>query len=75
MHKRRYDEVYIDIQFKIDDYAFFKLHVDYIIFDLSNHKLNQQRVDSFKIIDRIDILIYCFELSFVMQIHLVIFII
>ena len=74
MHKRRYDETHINIQFKIDDYAFFKLHVDYTIFDLNNHKLNQQRVDSFKIIDKIDTLIYRFELSFVMQIHFVIFI-
>ena len=74
MHKRRYDEVHIDIQFKIDEYAFLKLHADYTISDLSNHKLNQQRVDSFKIIDRIDTLTYRLELSFVMQIHLVIFI-
>ena len=74
MHKRRYDETHTDIQFKIDDYAFFKLHVDYIIFDLSNHKFSQQRVDSFKIIDRIDTLTYRFELSSVMQIHFVIFI-
>ena len=74
MHKRRYDEAHIDIQFKIDDYAFFKLHVDYIIFDLSNHKFSQQRVDSFKIIDRVYTLTYRLELSFVMQIHFVIFI-
>ena len=74
MHKRRYDETHIDIQFKIDDYVFFKLHADYITFDLSNHKFNQQRVDSFKLIDRVDTLIYRLELSFVMQIHFVIFI-
>ena len=74
MHKQRYDETHIDIQFKIDDYAFLKLHVDYTIFDLNNHKLNQQRVDSFKITDRIDTLTYRFELSFVMQIHFVIFV-
>ena len=74
MHKRRYDETHIDIQFKIDDYVFFKLHVDYIIFDLSNHKFNQQRVDSFKIINKVDTLTYRLELLSVMQIHLVIFI-
>ena len=53
---------------------FFELYSDYIIFDLSNYKFNQQRVDSFKIIEKIDTLTYRFELSFVMQIHFVIFI-
>ena len=27
MHKRRYDDVHIDVQFKINDYVFFKLYV------------------------------------------------
>ena len=66
MHKRRYDETHIDFQFKINCYVFFKLHVEYIIFDFNNHKLNQQNIDFFKIIDKIDIMIYRFQLSFVM---------
>ena len=74
MHKRRYDDVYINVQFKINNYVFFKLHVEYIIFDLNNHKFNQQRVDSFKIIDKIDTFVYRLELLFIMQIHFVIFI-
>ena len=41
MHKYRYNEIHIDVQFKIDDYIFFKLHIEYIIFDLNNHKFNQ----------------------------------
>jgi hypothetical protein len=74
MHKRRYDQTYINIQFKIENYVFFELYFDYIILDLSNHKFNQQRVDLFKIIEKIDTLTYRFELSFVMKIHFVIFI-
>ena len=74
MHKRRYDQIHINIQFKIEDYAFFELYFDYIIFDLSNHKFSQQRVDSFKIIEKIDTLTYRLELSSIMQIHFVIFI-
>ena len=74
MHKRRYDQTHINIQLKIEDYAFLELYFDYIIFDLNNHKFSQQRVDFFKITKKIDTLTYRFELSFVMQIHLVIFI-
>ena len=74
MHKRRYDQIHINIQFKIKNCVFFELCFDYIIFDLNNYKLNQQRVDSFKIIEKINTLTYRFELSFVMQIHFVIFI-
>ena len=74
MHKRRYDQTHTNIQFKIENYVFLELYFDYIIFDLSNHKFSQQRVDFFKITKKIDILTYRFELSFVMQIHFVIFI-
>ena len=74
MHKRRYDQTHTNIQLKIENYAFFELYFDYIISDLSNHKFSQQRVDSFKIIEKIDTLTYRFELSSVMQIHFVIFI-
>ena len=74
MHKRRYDQTHINIQLKIESYVFLELYFDYIISDLSNHKLSQQRVDSFKIIEKIDTLTYRFELPSVMQIHFVIFI-
>ena len=74
MHKRRYDQIHINIQLKIENYVFFELYFDYIISDLNNHKFSQQRVDSFKIIEKIDTLTYRFELSFIMQIHFVIFI-
>ena len=75
MHKLRYDFAYKNIKLTINNYVFLRLHVDYIIFELSNKKLNQQRVDSFKILKKINILIYWLQLSFVMKIHSMIFII
>ena len=74
MHKRRYDQTHTNIQLKIENYVYLELYFDYIISDLNNHKLSQQRVDSFKIIEKIDTLTYRFELSSIMQIHFVIFI-
>lgn len=49
MHKRRYDVNYIFLELKIENYAFLKFHVDYIISNFKNFKLNQQRVELFKI--------------------------
>ena len=74
MHKLRYDFIHKNIKLTINDYVFLRLHVDYIIFELSNKKLSQQRVDSFKILKKSDILIYRLKLFFVMQIHFIIFI-
>ena len=74
MHKLRYDFAHKNVKLTINDYAFLRLHVDYIICELSNKKFNQQRVDFFKILKKIDILIYRLKLSLVMQIHFVVFI-
>ena len=64
--KLRYDVVYIDIEFVVDDYVYLCLYNDYIIFNLINCKLNQQRIDSFKILIKINILTYRFELLLIM---------
>ena len=58
MHKLRYDFIYKNVKLIVNNYVFLRLHVDYIIFEFSNKKLNQQRVDSFKILKKFDILIY-----------------
>ena len=50
MHKLRYDFIYKNIKLIVNNYVFLLLHVDYIIFELLNKKLNQQRVDFFKIL-------------------------
>ena len=75
IHKLRYDFAHKNIILTINDYVFLRLHVDYIIFELSNKKLSQQRVDSFKILRKINILVYRLQLSFVMKIHSMIFIV
>ena len=74
MRKLRYDAVHIDLKLIVDDYAYLCLYNDYIIFDFINRKLNQQRIDFFKILNKIDTFAYRFQLSSIMIIHSVIFI-
>lgn len=77
MYKRRYDNTHIDIFVKltINNYVYFRFFNDYTISDLNNHKLNQQRIESFKILIKIDILVYRFELFSIINIHSIIFIV
>ena len=70
--KLRYNVIYIDIEFVVDDYVYLCLYNNYIIFNFTNRKLNQQQIDFFKILKKIDILVYRFELSLIMQIYLII---
>ena len=58
MHKLRYDFTHKNVKLIVNNYVFFRLHVDYIIFERSNKKFNQQRVNSFKILKKINVLIY-----------------
>ena len=43
MHKRRYDNMHIDIFVKliVNNYAYFRFFNEYIISNLNNRKLNQ----------------------------------
>ena len=75
MKKLRYDVAHIDLKLIVDDYAYFCLYNDYIIFDFINRKFNQQRIDFFKILKKIDALVYRFQLFSIMTIHSMIFII
>ena len=63
--KLRYNVVYINIEFVVNDYVYLCLYNNYTIFDFINCKLNQQRIDFFKILKKINILIYCFKLSLI----------
>ena len=74
MHKRRYDKLHFDINFVVDNYVFIRFFVEYIISNLISHKLNQQRVELFKILKKIETLAYRLKLSSIMRIHSVIFI-
>ena len=70
--KVRYDEIHKTMKFKIDDKMYLRLHHDYIIFDLFNHKLAKQRVRSFSIIEKIDNFVFRLQLFSIMKIHSVI---
>ena len=76
MHKRRYDDMHIDIFVKltVSSYVYLRFFNEYIISGLNSRKLNQQRIESFKILIRIDTLTYRLELFSVMIIHSAIFI-
>ena len=74
MHKLRYDKVYKNIKLIVESYVFLRLHVEYIILDQNNKKLNQQRMKLFKILEKIDHFVYRLKLSSVIKIHSVIFI-
>lgn len=74
MIKTRYDQTYTCIKLKIEFIMYLKLHQEYTIFEI-NDKLAQQWVNSFKIIQKIESLIYKLNLSLLMKIHSRIFIV
>lgn len=73
--KIKYDVKYLFFILKKKDETFFKLYYDYFISSLINKKLSQQRVKSFKILNKINYLIYKLRLSSIIKIHFIIFII
>ena len=72
MRKLRYDATYINLKLTIDNYAYLYLYNNYTIPNLINKKLYQQRVNSFKILKKIDTLIYRLKLFSIMKIHSII---
>ena len=74
LSKTRYDKVHRAMKLKIDDKVYLRLHHDYTIFDLSNHKLIKQRMKSFSIIEKIDNFVFRLQLFSVMKIHSVVLI-
>ena len=72
LNKARYDEVHKALKINIDDKMYLRLHHDYIIFDLFNHKLSKQRIKFFSVIEKIDNLAFRLQLFFVMKIHFVV---
>ena len=72
LNKTRYDAIHKTLKFKIDDKMYLRLHHDYIIFDLFNHKLSKQRVKFFFIIEKIDNFAFRLQLFSVMKIHSVV---
>ena len=73
--KTIYDSKHIQIDLKKNLYVYLKLHHDYIILNIINKKLFNQRVESFKILKKIKNLIYHLKLSSVIKIYFIMFVI
>ena len=71
-NKIKYNIVHETINIKIDDKVYLRLHQNYIITKLINHKLLHQRVDFFEVFKRIEKLTFRLRLSFVIKIHSII---
>jgi hypothetical protein len=63
--KQNYDRKHHSIHLKIDDYALLRLHKDYFIFSFNilSKKLSQQYANFFRIIEKIDNLVYRLNFS------------
>ena len=72
--KLRYNTFYINIQLIVDEYAYICFYNKYIISNFINKKLYQQRVNFFKILKKIETLVYRLELFLIIFIYLIIFI-
>ena len=72
MSKIKYDQFYRLMKLQSKLMTYLRLNKKYTIFDLSNKKLFNQRVESFKIMKKIETFIYKLELSKIMKIYLII---
>ena len=72
LSKARYDAIHKTLELKIDDKMYLRLHHDYTISSLFNHKLSKQRVELFSVIEKIDNLAFRLQLFSVMKIHSVV---
>ena len=69
-----YDESYMLISLLKESKTYLRLYYDYKISELVNYKLYNQRVESFKILEKVSKLAYRLKLLSLMKIHSVIFI-
>ena len=69
--KFHYDKKHQSLFMKKDDYAFIKLHKNYNISFVTSRKYDQQYVDSFRIIEKIDRFAYRLNISKNWRIHFV----
>ena len=70
--KFNYDRRHTSLNLKKSFFVYLRLHHEYIIFDIKSKKLSQQRIDFFKILQKISTFAYRFELSSIMIIHFVV---
>jgi hypothetical protein len=69
-----YDVKHTSIFFNENDYAYLRLNKNYKLSDRFNSKFSQQRCEFFKILRRVERLIYELNLSSTWRVHFVIFI-
>jgi hypothetical protein len=76
INKIHYDRRHSSLFLKVNEWALLQLHHDYFISESKNmtKKIFAQYVDSFKVIQRIDRLIYRLNISFDWKIHSVFFV-
>ena len=67
-----YDKSYIALRLARDSIIYLRLYHEYGISDLINRKLHYQRIDLFKIFEKIESLAYRLKLSLIMKIHFVV---
>ena len=70
--KTYYDKSHIALRLKRDNITYLRLHHEYKISNLINRKLYYQKIDSFKILEKVKSFAYHLKLSLIMKIHLVI---
>jgi uncharacterized protein YukE len=70
--KIRYDSKWFQFNLKFENSVYLKLHKEYNQSDLTNKKFAKQRLESIKIVEKINKLIYKFEISQSWKIHSVI---
>ena len=74
-NKTRYNVVHKIVNIQIDNKIYFRLHQKYTILNLINYKLFNQKINSFQILKKINRFAFRLQLSLIIKIHLIIFVI
>ena len=72
--KAYYDKSYIALRLARDNMIYLRLYHEYGILNLINRKLHYQKIDSFKILEKVKSLAYRLKLSLIMKIHFIVLI-
>ena len=67
--KTYYNKSHIVLKLARDNITYLRLHHEYEISNLINRKLYHQRIDFFKILEKIKSFVYYLKLSLIIKIH------
>ena len=70
--KTYYNKSHIALKLTRNNITFLRLHHEYEISNLINRKLHYQRIDSFKILEKVKSFAYYLKLSLIIKIYLII---